>query len=313
MNSQFATFGRSGMFACTDDGFRRALDAGHRVLIWQEADMVWRRPICLDEYDSRTLWLIGAGQLGTNIQRDFEGAPCLYAHKYEWRIHNHGVNWLGQVDLRTGYPVMGDDSPLLSFAYLDRSSFKDCGFYGAPVGLAAGRYADGDGPGRVSLTVFDSVECHRSKYHGIDLLNPRNISFDGRCSIERNGQANPSLYNGIRMESSGEKAGLGSIIKGVAFEHDVDTHLGIFARGMRGMHVGESRHMLAGMDVECDDANWYPCTVYGDNTKMIRRGGGTSRWHGRKQTASKSIFGYKLTDEPESLFDLRLTGDAARI
>lgn len=300
MNQEYATFGRSGMYPNTDEGFRRALDAGHRMMVWLEVDMAWRAPICLDDYDSRTLWLRGVGQLGTNVHRDFEGEePCLYALDTEWRMHDHGVNWLGKEDPATGHPVADDAlTPIIRLSLLDRSSFKDMGFYactavlGGPCGI-----------GRVSLTTFDSVEVHRSMYEGLDLCGARNITFQGRCSIERNGLKAPELYAGLSITCDGPDRD--SIdIRGHAFEHDDPRHVALVVRGAQAAHIGGNRFNQCGQDVEADYSDFFRDIVIGPG--MMRRAGTGNRWHGRGQQLAGPFFNRRLELEPESAFDFRV-------
>lgn len=291
--------GQSYDFQATSEGFRRALDAEVRVMRWGAVDTPWDQPICLDGYDSQTLTLIGANQLHCNVQREFEGdLPCLYAHDSEWRFHCQGVNWLGDPN--------ADDkhTPLVSFSYLDRSSFRDMGVYAGRIAL--GRYASGKlGNGYCSQTVFDHIEGHRSPFEAWDIFGFRKLTFMGECSIERNGLEDPGEYAGLSLIGDPETVDRGqSIVMGLRGEHDDDQHMALRIRNAGGMAVGYNRLMRAGMDAECDDSDWYRDIVYG-NAKVIRRGEG-NRWIGRELRLAGPWYARRLEQAPESDFDLRI-------
>lgn len=294
-------------FAYIDTGdtaayFKTLLDAGFRVFVWRTVDMAWEQPVCLDGYDSQTLTLIGANQLHCNVQRAFEGdLPCLYAHDSEWRIHDQGVNWLGN-------PSASDATvPLVSFGYLDRSSFRDMGAYAGRIAL--GRYATGKlGNGYCSQTVFDHIEGHRSPCEAWDIWGFRKLTFMGECSFERNGLIAPRSYVGLSLIGDSSTPDRGqSIVTGCRFEHDDDAHVGLRIRDAGCMSVGYNRLMRAGMDAECFATDWHPDMVYGDRT-MHRRAqisGAANRWIGREQYLTGSMFNKKLVWAPESEFDQR--------
>ncbi len=241
MKSAPATFGPSSMFPATAEGFMRAMNADYRVMVSETIDLAYEREIDLAEWQSsRTLWLIGFGQLGCNIQRTFEGGSVFKdSGPGDWRIHTDGINVLGNPS--------DDDSPLIDLPRIDRSSFRNGGVYGGAINLRLGHAPDG----YVSATKFLDFEIHRARRQGALLEHARKVVFFG--SVERNGLEDPGKFVGIELNQDTD-AELGNQVLDSHFEHDDPAHLGLWQRGGTGkIDVVRCSHTVAGLKIETSD------------------------------------------------------------
>lgn len=259
-----------GSYEQSDTGLRAALRAGHRDFDVQYG-VYMKSGINLDEFDgSLHLAFTGQGFHTSNfVKMNPFPTPMLYSLNKWWQLFWQGFCFQGQNK---------DDQPLTHFNFVDRFFIRDVGYYDS-----AGQGAEwatnftndsghGGAGGSFGLGTIDGVEVMRCGKHGWNIGAGRNLTFQGRCRFERNGQKNPGLYNGLRWTgnpaNANSRVGHGSL-KGIQFEHDNQDHVGLYLRNLRGMAIGENRHVLAGYDCETADSDYYPSTVYEGSKRRV--------------------------------------------
>lgn len=289
----------------TSDHIVDALRADPQRIRFETANVEWREPVDAAMGSSRTLVFEGLGLERTNFQRQYAGdAPMLFNFGDTFALRWRGVNFQGH-ELGTG--------PSVAFAFLDRWSWQEVGFYGSGgrgfslgenEALAKPPSFPVEGWGRVSQFTWWRVEAHRNA-HGNIIRGARAFSIGGDSSFERNG-AGPDLEVQGDTRIPG-RCGHGSI-RDARFERD-GVVPSLVLRGLSGMHVGANRFVSGYMDAWCDASTWYADTLIGPQGH--RRVGLGNKWAGRGYVLKGGgIFSTpRLELEPESSFDLRLPYD----
>lgn len=235
------------------DALRR--DPGR--IVFRTDALAWKEPVDPAFGPTRTLVFEGLGLDRTNLIAQADMPFMLGNHDAEFALRWNGLTWLGAD--RT-VPAMVD------FTYLDRWSWRECGFKGVHgMGFNIGAYPEllpnprwpAEGWGRASQFNWHRVEAHRCS-DGNRIEGARAFSIGGDSSFERNGAADLTILEDTRIHGY---CGHGSI-RDTRFERD-DEKAALVLRSLHGMHVGANRYRACYMDAECNDSTWYADTLIG--------------------------------------------------
>ena len=266
----------AGQYPQTDEGLRQALRDGHR---WFHVPrgIYFRAGVNLDEFDNAHLAIEAGGFHTANlVKTEPFPTPLLYSYSRWWQLFWSGFAFQGQYM---------DAQPLTHFEFADRGYIREVGYYDS--GGPGARWAtkpDGTG-GTFSLFDIHRLEVMRCLMDGWEIGAGRNLSFDGRSAFERNGLASPRSYHGLKWTGNpanpASRVGHSNVTH-VQFEHDDAGHTGLYLRNLKGMEIGYNRHVLAGYDVNVDDSEFHPSTVYEGSRRVV---------NGRRNTGLATLTG----------------------